>query len=94
MEFNRSEFGAARINRGRNEEGFVMESKVGRTSLIALMVIAGLCMLSSAGCSIFRATGEAVESVGQGAGTAVKGTGRAIVHGADDTEDEINRATR
>lgn len=76
---------------GRREGG-LMGSKVKRVSLAALIVVAGLCMLNLSGCPIFRATGEGVEAVGQGAGTAIKGTGRAIMNGADDTENDIRRA--
>jgi hypothetical protein len=71
-----------------------MRNIVKGASLAALMVFAGLCILSSSGCSIFRATGEGVEAVGQGTGTAIKGTGRAIMNGAEDTEDDLKRAVR
>ena len=71
-----------------------MRSNVKDATLTTLLVIAGLFMLSSYGCSIFRATGEGVEAVGQGAGTAITGTGHAIVNGADDTSDDLKRAVR
>ncbi len=68
-----------------------MRNKVKRTSFITALLITGLCMLSSSGCSVFRAAGESVEAVGDGAGTAISGTGRAIVHGAEDVEDDLRR---
>jgi hypothetical protein len=68
------------------------EKKIKCASLTALMAIAGLCLVSFPGCSIFRATGEGVEALGQGTGTVIRGTGQAIVQGADDTENDIRRA--
>ena len=71
-----------------------MRNKVELVSLITVMLIAGFSLLSVSGCSVFRATGRGVEAVGDGAGTAISGTGRAIADGADDTQDDLRRRRR
>ncbi len=43
-----------------------------------------LIVLILSGCSIFRATGRSVTAVGEGAGHAVSGTGRAISNAANE----------
>lgn len=50
--------------------------------LIAFITYTGL-VLTLYGCPVVRATGQSVEAVGQGAGHAVAGTGRAIERSAD-----------
>ena len=64
-------------------------------------VILSLAIFTT-GCAIFRGTGHAVQSVGQGAGTmvegigecteqAVGGTGRAISGAANETEQDLKK---
>jgi hypothetical protein len=67
-----------------------MQRQYGRFVLI-LILMCGLWGSSISGCSVFRATGRGVEAVGEGAGQAVSGTGRAISRGATETEREIKR---
>lgn len=52
-------------------------------SLKNILVICLLAITLSA-CSIFRATGNTVSAVGEGAGHAVSGTGRAITNAANE----------
>lgn len=58
--------------------------------LVAFSVIflLGLCA-SNSGCAIFRATGQTVEAVGEGAGHAVSGTGRAVSNAASETKRDL-----
>jgi hypothetical protein len=67
-----------------------MQQKYGRFAFVLLLMV-GLWSSSLSGCSVFRATGRSVEAVGEGAGDAVSGTGRAISRGATETEREIRR---
>ena len=67
-----------------------MQQKYGRFAFVLLLMV-GLWSSSLSGCSVFRATGRSVEAVGEGAGDAVSGTGRAISRGATETESEIRR---
>ena len=68
-----------------------MQQKYG-TFIFALILMFSLWSSSlMSGCSVFRATGRSVEAVGEGAGEAVSGTGRAISRGATETEHEIRR---
>jgi hypothetical protein len=48
-------------------------------------------LLSS--CALFQAVGDTVESLGEGAGHAVAGTGRAISRAAGSTSESINDLT-
>lgn len=58
--------------------------------LVAFSVI---CLLGlgagTSGCAIFRATGQTVEAVGEGAGHAVSGTGRAVSNAASETKRDL-----
>ncbi len=55
-----------------------------QTTKIILTLLTTLIILSFSACSIFRATGKTVSAVGEGAGHAVAGTGRAISNAADE----------
>ena len=48
-----------------------------------------LCVGTSTGCAVFRATGSSVKAVGEGAGHAVSGTGQAIKNAAGETKRDI-----
>ena len=48
-----------------------------------------LCVGMTTGCAVFRATGRSVEAVGEGAGHAVSGTGRAVKEAASETKRDI-----
>jgi hypothetical protein len=69
-----------------------MQQQYGRF-VFMLMLVLGVwsSSLIISGCSVFRATGRSVEAVGEGAGDAVSGTGRAISRGATEAEREIRR---
>lgn len=67
-----------------------MQRQYGRF-VLTLILMGGCWGSSMSGCSVFRATGRSVEAVGEGAGEAVSGTGRAISRGATETEREIRR---
>lgn len=54
----------------------------------SVLFLLGLCAGGS-GCAVFRATGQSVEAVGDGAGRAVSGTGRAISNAASETKRDI-----
>jgi hypothetical protein len=59
-----------------------------RLTIPALLLI-GMCLSSSSGCAVFRATGRTVEAVGQGAGHAVAGAGRAVESAASETKRDL-----
>lgn len=48
---------------------------------VLLLLVLALSSLS--GCAIFDAAGDSVEAVGEGAGHAVTGTGRAVERATD-----------
>jgi len=48
-----------------------------------------LCVGMNTGCAVFRATGSSVEAVGEGAGHAVAGTGRAVKQAASETKRDL-----
>lgn len=58
-------------------------------SLISAVFIFTICVAAFAGCAVFRATGRSVEAVGEGAGHAVAGTGRAVESAASETKRDI-----
>lgn len=77
----------------------VKKSDTGRKSCFGMLLIA--IVLSSSGCSLFRATGDTIEAVGEGTGTAlvglasgtghaIAGTGRAISRAAGSTSQAIS----
>lgn len=45
--------------------------------ILKIVISLGICLILS-GCPLVRATGDAVESTGEGIGHAVEGTGDAI----------------
>jgi hypothetical protein len=53
------------------------------------LVCLGLCASGITGCAVFRATGQTVEAVGEGAGHAVSGTGQAIENAAGETKRDL-----
>jgi len=59
-----------------------------RLMVFSIFFLLGFC-ISYSGCAIFRATGRTVEAVGEGAGHAVSGTGRAISNAASETKREL-----
>jgi hypothetical protein len=65
-----------------------MQRHHGRVAFLMLFLL-GLCTSSLGGCSVFRATGQSVEAVGEGAGHAVAGTGRAVSNAASETKRDI-----
>jgi len=65
-----------------------MQQNYGRTAFFILFLL-GLCTSSLGGCSVFHATGRSVEAVGEGAGHAVAGTGRAVSNAATETKRDI-----
>jgi len=65
-----------------------MQRNHGRV-VFSLIFMLGLWVNSLSGCSVFRTAGRSVEAVGEGAGHAVAGTGRAVSRGASETEQEI-----
>ena len=56
---------------------------------LAAVLLAGSFIAGASGCSIFKATGQSVEAIGEGAGTAVRGTGRAIGDAADESKETL-----
>ena len=50
------------------------------------ILFVGVLLSSFAGCALFEATGDSVTAVGEGAGHAVAGTGRAISNAAEDLD--------
>ncbi len=54
-----------------------------------VLLVLGLWVNSLSGCAIFRATGQSVEAVGEGAGHAVAGTGRAVSNAARETKKDL-----
>jgi hypothetical protein len=65
-----------------------MQRNRGR-GLFAVIFLLGLCASGIGGCSVFRATGQSVEAVGEGAGHAVAGTGRAVTNAASETKRDL-----
>jgi len=65
-----------------------MRGNRGRLVYSALFLLA-LCAGSLGGCAVFRATGRSVEAVGEGAGHAVAGTGRAVSSAASETKRDL-----
>jgi len=65
-----------------------MQQNRGRVVFL-LFFLLGLCASSLGGCSVFHATGQSVEAVGEGAGHAVAGTGRAVSNAASETKRDI-----
>ena len=65
-----------------------MQRNYGRAAFAVLFLL-GLSTTSLSGCSVFHATGESVEAVGEGAGHAVAGTGRAVTNAASETKRDI-----
>jgi hypothetical protein len=60
-----------------------------RRLAFSILFLFGLCASSLGGCSVFRATGQSVEAVGEGAGHAVAGTGRAVTDAASETKRDL-----
>ena len=56
---------------------------------IVSLFVFSLCISSISGCSVFRATGQSVEAIGEGAGHAVAGTGRAVEDAASQTKRDL-----
>ncbi len=67
-----------------------MQQKQRRAAFLILFLLS-LGAASLGGCSVFRATGQSVEAVGEGAGHAVAGTGRAVSNAASETKRDIMR---
>jgi hypothetical protein len=65
-----------------------MQRNRGRGVFAAIFLL-GLCISSIGGCSVFHATGQSVEAVGEGAGHAVAGTGRAVSNAASETKRDL-----
>jgi hypothetical protein len=65
-----------------------MRQNRGRRAFSVLLLL-GLCASSVSGCSVFHATGQSVEAVGEGAGHAVAGTGRAVSNAASETKRDL-----
>ena len=65
-----------------------MQRNRGRVVFPVLFLL-GLCASSIGGCSVFHATGRSVEAVGEGAGHAVAGTGRAVSNAASETKRDL-----
>lgn len=61
-----------------------MQPNYQRMACVAMIALS--LGIATSGCSIFRATGRSVEAVGEGAGHAVSGTGRAISDAASETK--------
>lgn len=51
-------------------------------SSFPILLFSALLLLPLSACSVFRSTGEAVESTGAGVGHAIRGTGEAVGNGA------------
>jgi len=60
-----------------------------RRLAFSFLFLVGLCAGSLGGCSVFHATGRSVEAVGEGAGHAVAGTGRAVSNAASETKRDL-----
>jgi len=60
-----------------------------RRAALSVLFVLSLCASSLGGCSVFRATGQSVEAVGEGAGHAVAGTGRAVSNAASETKRDL-----
>jgi hypothetical protein len=65
-----------------------MQRNHGRAAFLVLFLL-GLCASSLGGCSVFHAAGQSVEAVGEGAGHAVTGTGRAVSNAASETKRDL-----
>jgi hypothetical protein len=65
-----------------------MQQHHSRFFVIGLFCLS-LCASGLMGCSVFRATGQTVEAVGEGAGHAVSGTGQAIEDAAGETKRDL-----
>jgi hypothetical protein len=65
-----------------------MQRNRGRV-VFSVLFLLGLCASSIGGCSVFHATGRSVEAVGEGAGHAVAGTGRAVSNAASETKRDL-----
>jgi hypothetical protein len=65
-----------------------MKRKYARVMTPVLLLL-GFCISAISGCAVFRATGETVEAVGEGAGHAVAGTGEAISGAARETKRDL-----
>lgn len=57
--------------------------------VFSVLFLLGLCASSIGGCAVFHATGRSVEAVGEGAGHAVAGTGRAVSNAASETKRDL-----
>lgn len=60
-----------------------------RRLAVLILCVFGFCASSLGGCSVFHATGRSVEAVGEGAGHAVAGTGRAVTNAASETKRDL-----
>lgn len=60
-----------------------------RRLLVTGLLGLSLCTGGLMGCAVFRATGQTVEAVGEGAGHAVSGTGQAIENAAGETKRDL-----
>lgn len=65
-----------------------MRQYTGRLVFLTLFLI-GSSLSNLSGCAVFRATGRSVEAVGEGAGHAVAGTGRAVEGAARETKHDL-----
>jgi len=65
-----------------------MQQNRGRI-VFSILFLLSLCVSSIGGCAVFRATGQSVEAVGEGAGRAVTGTGRAVSNAASETKRDL-----
>lgn len=65
-----------------------MQRNRGRV-VFSVLFLLSLCVGSIGGCSVFHATGRSVEAVGEGAGHAVAGTGRAVSNAASETKRDL-----
>lgn len=65
-----------------------MQRNRGR-AVFSVLFLLGLCASSIDGGAVFRATGRSVEAVGEGAGHAVAGTGRAVSNAASETKRDL-----
>jgi hypothetical protein len=60
-----------------------------RRLAFSVLFFLGLCASSLGGCSVFHATGQSVEAIGEGAGHAVAGTGRAVSKAASEIKRDL-----
>jgi hypothetical protein len=58
-------------------------------AIFLILFVLSLWASSMSGCTVFRATGQSVEAVGEGAGRAVAGTGRAVSNAANETKRDL-----